>query len=105
MTSDAASWRATLDQLEADLIATEDAFDNGDREPQRSVATMSSVEFPAGPVPPELAPRAEALLRRTRRLEARASAEIDGIRDALRSLAGHRPPAPSRAGSIVDVDA
>jgi hypothetical protein len=59
--------------------------------------------FPLEPVPPDLAPRAEALLRRTRELEARAAGEIDGIREGLRALAGHRPPAPTQTGRIVDV--
>ena len=49
--------------------------------------------------------RAEELLARTRRLEALANEEIEGIRSTLRSLAGHRPAPPATTGRIVDFDA
>lgn len=100
-----ASWSAALHQLDADLTATAEALDNGGREPHRSVPAIPPGLFPPGPVPPELSPRAEELLRRTRDLEARAAAEVEEIREALRSLAGHRPAAPANTGRIVDVGA
>ena len=104
MSADAATaWSAALDQLEADLTATEEALVHG-REPHRVVPDLLS-QFPAAPMPAELAPRAEELLHRTRRLEALANEEIEGIRGTLRSLAGHRPAPPSNTGRIVDFDA
>jgi hypothetical protein len=98
------AWQAALDQLEADLTATETALERGGQEPRRTVPELRS-QFPTDPMPPDLAPRAEDLLRRTRRLEAIATEEIDGIRRALGSLAGHRPPSPSSTGHLVDFDA
>ena len=97
-------WRSALDQLDADLTATEEALREGMREPQRTVPELLA-QFPADPMPPELAPPAEELLARTRRLEALANEEIEGIRSTLRSLAGHRPAPPATTGRIVDFDA
>jgi beta-phosphoglucomutase-like phosphatase (HAD superfamily) len=102
--SAAPAWSAALDQLDADLTATEAALEHGGREPQRTIPEMLS-RFPDAPMPAELAPRAEALLARTRRLESLANQEIEGIRKTLRSLAGHRPAPPSNTGRIVDFDA
>jgi len=101
----ATTWSAALDQFEADLCATEKALADGGREPHRTVPAIMHGLFPPEPIPAELAPRAEDLLRRTRDLEARATAELEGIREGLRALAGHRPPAPAHTGRIVDVDA
>jgi len=91
------AWQAALDQLDADLTATEAALERGGNEPRRTVPELLT-DFPADPLPPDLAPRAEDLLLRTRRLEAVATEEIDGIRRALGTLAGHRPPAPTSTG-------
>jgi hypothetical protein len=91
------AWQAALDQLEADLTATETALERGGNEPRRTVPALLT-HFPPDPLPAELAPRAEDLLRRTRRLEAIATEEIDGIRRALGSLAGQRPATPTSSG-------
>jgi hypothetical protein len=101
----ATSSSAALDRFDADLAATEKALADGGREPHRTVPAIPQGLFPPEPIPPELAPRAEDLLRRTRDLEALATAELDGIREGLRALAGHRPPAPKHTGRIVDVGA
>ena len=101
----ATAWSAALDQFEADLAATEQALADSGREPHRTIPAIPQGLFPPEPIPPELAPRAEDLLRRTRDLEARATAELEGIRDGLRALAGHRPPRPTHTGRIVDVGA
>jgi hypothetical protein len=97
-------WRAALDRLEADLVATEKALEHAGGTSPRTVPELLS-QFPAAPMPPELAPRAEELLARTRRLEVLANEEIEGIRGTLRSLAGHRPAPPATTGRIVDFDA
>jgi hypothetical protein len=91
------AWQAALDQLEADLAETEAALQRDANEPRRTVPELRS-QFPADPLPPDLAPRAEDLLARTRRLEAIATGEIDGIRRALGSLAGSRPTPPASTG-------
>jgi hypothetical protein len=102
--TESVDWRAALDQLEADLAATEEALEHGGGTTQGTVPELLS-QFPAAPMPPELAPRAEELLARTRRLEVLANEEIEGIRGTLRSLAGHRPAPPATTGRIVDFDA
>jgi hypothetical protein len=57
-------------------------------------------------MPPELGPRAEDLLRRTRHLENRAAAELEGVREALQAVTGRRSrPARRATGRIVDVGA
>jgi hypothetical protein len=96
MTSQA--WTAALDRIEADLVSIEDAIKAG-----RPVPDGAAAELPTVALPEELGTRAAALLDRTRALEARATEEIDGIRDCLRALAGRRPPAPAPTGRIVDV--
>ena len=93
-------WVVTLDEIEADLAALEAALEHGEAAPERPEAA-----FPVEPIPAELGARAEALLRRSQELEARATEEIDGIRESLRALAGRRPPAPAPTGRIVDVGA
>jgi hypothetical protein len=98
MTSHA--WNMALDRIEAELVAIDDALANG-----RPVPAQSATAVPSEPIPTDLGPRAEALLARTRRLEHRATEELDGIRDALRALSGRRPPAATNTGRIVDVDA
>ncbi len=94
------SWGCALDRIEADLVAIDDALANGLLAPG-----PVALDLPVAPIPADLGPRAVALLRRTQRLEARATREIDGIQDALRALAGRRPPAATNTGRIVDVDA
>jgi len=96
----AESWATALDRIEAELTAIEDAIDNGQPAP-----LPPEPNFPAEPIPVDLGPRAAALLERTRRLESRATEEIDGIRDALRALGGRRPPVATNTGRIVDVGA
>ena len=98
MTSPA--WTSALDRVEADLVAIEDAIGTG-----RPVPDPVAAELPTEPLPEELGTRAAALLDRTRALEARATEEIDGIRDCLKALVGRRPPAPAPTGRIVDVGA
>src|SRR4051794_28386293 len=88
-------WDAALDRIEADLVAVEDAIRESRPVPEREV-----VDLPGRPLPVALGPRAEALLDRTRALEARAAAEIDGIRESLRALAGRPTPAPAPTGRI-----
>jgi hypothetical protein len=95
-----AAWNAALDRIEAELTAIDDAIANGLPAPAQSGTT-----FPSEPMPPDLGPRADALLQRTRGLETRAAEELEGIGDALRALAGRRPPAPTNTGQIVDVGA
>jgi len=94
------SWQSALDRLEAELTAIEDALAEGRPAPVETTTALPSV-----PLPPDLAPRAEQLLERTRRLEDRAAEELDGIRDALRALPGRRPPAATKTGRIIDVGA
>ena len=94
------SWSRTLDRIEADLAAIEDAIERGTAAPFRPPA-----EIPTEPMPAELGNRAEALLGRNRRLEARAADHLEGIQAGLRALAGRRPPAPTATGRIVDVGA
>jgi hypothetical protein len=94
------SWGRTLDRIEADLAAIDEALANGLLAP-----AAVAIALPSEPLPSDLGPRAEALLRRTQRLESRATHEIDGIQDALRALAGRRPPPATNTGRIVDVDA
>jgi hypothetical protein len=98
MTSQA--WNSALDRIEADLVTIEDAIESG-----RPVPDCAPAELPTLALPEELGSRAAALLERTRALEARATEEIDGIRDCLRALAGRRAPAPAPTGRIVDVGA
>ena len=102
--TESVDWRAALDRLEADLAATEEALEHGNREPEGAIPELLT-DFPTVPLPVELAPRAEELLARTRRLEALANEEIEGIRGTLRSLAGHRPAPPATTGHLVDFDA
>jgi hypothetical protein len=94
------AWTSALDRIEADLVAIEDALGTG-----RPVPACGTVELPTEALPEVLGTRAAALLDRTHALEARATEEIDGIRDCLRALAGRRPPAPAPTGRIVDVGA
>jgi hypothetical protein len=94
------SWKTALDRIEAELVAIDDALANG-----RPAPAQSAAAFPTEPIPADLEPRAEALLQHTRRLEDRATEELDGIRDALRALPGRRPPAAANTGRIVDVGA
>jgi hypothetical protein len=96
------TWGRALDRIEADLTVIDDALANGLLAP---APTSVALELPTEPLPTGLGPRAEALLRRTQRIEARATQEIDGIQEALRALAGRRPPAAANTGRIVDVDA
>jgi hypothetical protein len=104
VTSD--SWSAALDRIDADLTATERALDHGGREARSSIPALSPELIPSGAMPPELGPRAEELLRRTRHLEGRAAQGIEGIREALQAVAGHRRlPARRITGRIVDVGA
>ena len=93
-------WEAALDRIEADLVAVEAAI----RE-SRPAPEVDAVALPSQPMPAALGARAEALLDRTQALEAQATAEIDGIRESLRALAGRPAPAPAPTGRIVDVGA
>jgi hypothetical protein len=98
------AWNDALAGIEADLAAIEGVLRNGVTPPER-YAPLAPRPLPTDPMPAECGARAEALLRRTRELEARAGADLDGIRDALRALGGRRPPAPALTGRIVDVGA
>jgi hypothetical protein len=99
-------WSAALDRIDADLTATEQALAGGGREGRTLIPAIFPVPVPSEPMPPELGPRADALLRRTRRLEGRAEDEIEAIRGALQAIAGHRRrPARRVTGRIVDVGA
>jgi len=93
-------WEEALDRIEADLVAVEEAIRESRPVPDRDPVTLPDEQLPAF-----LGRRAEALLDRTRALEARATAEIDGIRESLRALAGRPAPAPAPTGRIVDVGA
>jgi hypothetical protein len=99
------AWNDALAGIEADLAAIEGVLRNGVTPPERYAPVTEARPLPTEPMPPECGARAEALLRRTRELEARAGADLDGIRDALRALGGRRPPAPALTGRIVDVGA
>jgi len=96
----AGPWNAALDRIEADLAAAADALENGEAMPEPAAGAL-----PTQPLPADLGARAAALLDRTRMLEARATEEIDGIRDRLRALVGRPQPAPAPTGRIVDVGA
>jgi hypothetical protein len=93
-------WDTALDRIEADLVAVEEAI----RE-NRPAPDHDAVDLPSRPLPAALGTRAQTLLDRTRALEAQATAEIDGIRESLRALAGRPAPAPAPTGRIVDVGA
>jgi hypothetical protein len=102
----AGSWSAALDRIDTDLTATEHAFADGTRGARSSMPALSPELIPSGPMPPELGPRAEELLRRTRHLEGRAAEELEGVRDALQAVTGRRrQPARRATGRIVDVGA
>jgi hypothetical protein len=93
------TWGAVLDEIEGELAAFEAALAN-----HYPVPEPSRRSEPAGPLPADLAPRAEALLARTRRLESRAEVDRDRIAANLIALAGRHPaPAPARTGRLVDV--
>ena len=100
------SWSAALDRIDTDLTATEHALESGARGTRSTIPALSPELIPAGAMPPELGPRAQELLRRTRHLEARAAEELEGIREALQAVTGHRrQPARRVTGRIVDVGA
>jgi hypothetical protein len=106
----ASSWSSTLDRIDADLTATERAIDQRGREQggrdRSSIPALAAGPFPQEPMPEELGPRAQELLRRTRNLEHRAATEVEGVREALQAIAGHhRRPARRVTGRIVDVGA
>lgn len=93
-----APWATVLDEIETDLAAFEAAL--ADRVPLPEPAERSQ---PAGPLPAELAFRAELLLARTRSLEARAEVARDRISTSLRALSGrHQPQDRARTGRVVD---
>lgn len=92
-------WTTLLDEIEADLAAVEAALADHSAPPQPAERSQ-----PVGPLPAELAPRAELLLARTRRLEGRAEVDRDRIGTSLRALAGrHQSPEQARTGRLIDV--
>ena len=98
-------WRSVLDRIERQLAAVEAALEHHtdlDRgaEPAGGGPAL-------GPLPVELAPRAEVLLARSRSLEVRAERERERIGGSLRALARRRRnPAPrARTGRVVDIGA
>jgi hypothetical protein len=96
MTSD---WNTLLDEIEQDLAAVEAALADRARPPEPLARSV-----PASSLPAELAPRAEALLARTRGLEARTEADKERIGTNLLTLAGrHQAPEQARTGRFVDL--
>ena len=98
-------WRSVLDRIERQLAAVEAALEHHAH--LDLDAGPAGREAALGPLPAELAPRAEVLLARSRSLEVRAERERDRIGASLRALARRRGhPAPrTRTGRVVDIGA
>jgi hypothetical protein len=96
-----APWNKVLDEIEADLAAVETAL--AERSPAPVRPRPGAGSEPLGPMPEELAPRAQFLLERTRSLEAQAETDRDRIGASLRALRGRQMPETARTGRVVDM--